>query len=199
MLNRRHFLASGLAAGSFGFAPAYAHRAGAKYALPEKYMPREVAMHSNFGPGEIHVFPEQYALYWTLPYGKAIRYAVGIGRKNLYHSGEFFVGAKKEWPSWTPTPDMIHRQPEKYEQFAGGMPGGISNPLGARALYLFTPERGDTFLRIHGTNDPRTIGVAVSNGCARLVNDQVTEFYERVPIGTKVVLYEKPGDSDVHS
>jgi len=127
----------------------------------------------------------------TLPRGRAIRYTVGVGRTDLYEAGTFYVGAKKEWPSWTPTPGMIARQPEQYAKFANGMPGGVNNPLGARALYLFTPERGDTFLRIHGTSDPRTISAAVSNGCARLVNQHVIELYNRVPMGTRVVLNPK--------
>jgi hypothetical protein len=96
-----------------------------------------------------------------------------------------------------PTNEMIARQPQLYAKWAGGMPGGIDNPLGARALYLFTPERGDTFLRIHGTREPQTIGTAVSNGCTRLVNDQVIDLYERVPLGTRVVLHPKSGAGGV--
>jgi lipoprotein-anchoring transpeptidase ErfK/SrfK len=148
-----------------------------------------VAIPPGFAPGEIHVDPDAFALYWTLQDDTAIRYTCGIGRPGLYEPGEFYVGAKKEWPSWTPTPDMIARQPERYAQYADGMPGGPDNPLGARALYLFTPERGDTFLRIHGTNAPETIGTAVSNGCARLVNEQIIDLYERVPLNARVVLY----------
>jgi len=198
MLNRRHFLASSLAAGAVGLSPAMAHKAGTKYVLPEKYMPREVALGGRLPPGELHVYPDQFWLYWTLPNGNAIRYTVGVGRGNLYHAGTFFVGAKKEWPEWTPTPDMIKRTP-RYARWANGQPGGINNPLGARALYLFTKEQGDTFLRIHGTNNPRTIGVAVSNGCARLVNDQVIDLYDRVPLGTKVVLNPKSNAGPPHS
>ena len=101
---------------------------------------------------------------------------------------------KKEWPSWKPTPAMVKREPEKYEKYAeDGMPGGLDNPLGARALYLFVDGR-DTYLRIHGTNQPSTIGRAVSNGCARLVNDHIIELYEKVPLGTKVYLYPKAGN-----
>jgi lipoprotein-anchoring transpeptidase ErfK/SrfK len=201
MLNRRRFLASGvaLAAGSLGVTPALAHRRGEPYVLPEKYMPRLVRTRGRFEPGEIHVFPDQFWLFWSLPNGRSMRYSVGVGRGNLYHAGTFHVGAKKEWPEWTPTPDMIKRQPHLYAQFADGMPGGINNPLGARALYLFTRQKGDTFLRIHGTNDPRTIGVAVSNGCARLVNDQIVQLYDQVPLGTKVILHEKSGQRGVHS
>ncbi|MEM6310814.1 MAG: L,D-transpeptidase [Pseudomonadota bacterium] len=164
--------------------------------LAEEMQPREIRIRNDFEPGEIHVDPAAFALYWTLPKKKAIRYSVGIGRKGLYESGTFTVGAKKKWPGWRPTDAMIERNPQAYAQFADGMPGGPDNPLGARALYLFVPGRGDTFLRIHGTNAPKTIGYRVSNGCARLANDHVLDLYERVPLGTKVVLYSaEPGDA----
>jgi len=190
MLNRRDFMASALTTCSLGMSPALAHQA-APYVLPKDHLPVKVRLRTKFAPGEIHVDPNAFKLYWTLPGGRAIRYTVGVGRANLYEAGTFYIGAKKEWPSWTPTPGMIARQPKLYAKFANGMPGGINNPLGARALYLFTPERGDTFLRIHGTSDPRTISAAVSNGCARLVNQHVIELYDRVPIGTRVVLNPK--------
>lgn len=157
--------------------------------LPEQFLPREVRIRNEFGPYEIHVDPGQFALYWTLPDSKAIRYAVGIGRPGLYESGQFHVGAKKVWPSWTPTEEMIAREPELYKRHEDGMPGGPTNPLGARALYLFQPGRGDTFLRIHGTHLPGTIGQSVSNGCARLANDHIIDLYNRVPLDTRVVLY----------
>ena len=153
--------------------------------------PTLVTVAPGIGPGEIHVDPNRFRLYWTLPEpGRAIRYAVGIGRRGLYESGTFRVGAKKEWPSWTPTPEMIERNPAEYEQYAEGMPGGPDNPLGARALYLFDGPR-DTFLRIHGTNAPRTIGTAVSNGCARLTNEYIVDLYNRVPLQAKVFLYNR--------
>ncbi len=206
MLNRRHFLATGIAAGSLGLSQARAHRKGEPYVLPEEFMPREVRLRDQFPVGEVHVDPNTFALYWTLPDKKAIRYTVGIGRGNLYHPGTFYVGAKREWPRWMPTSDMFKRNPDGYKNFApgmpyeNGMPGGIDNPLGARALYLFNETtKRDTYLRIHGTNDPKTIGVAVSNGCARLVNDQVKELYERVPVGTRVVLHVKEGAPPPHS
>ncbi len=151
--------------------------------------PQVVPLNFALPPGEIHVDPDTFSLYLTLGQGEGIRYACGIGRAGLYEAGTFFVGARKEWPAWTPTPDMIDRQPELYEQYADGMPGGPGNPLGARALYLFTPERGDTFLRIHGTEDPSTIGTAVSNGCARLTNDQIVGLYDLVVQGAPVHLY----------
>ncbi len=168
-------------------------------------MPREVRLKTKLDPGEIHVDPNQFALFWTLPKKKAIRYTVGIGRGNLYHPGTFIVGARRKWPTWSPTPDMKKRSPDAYANFAEGMPfengqpGGISNPLGARALYLYTLSGNDSYLRIHGTNNPGTIGRAVSNGCARLVNDQVIDLFDRVPTGTKVVLIEKIGAGRPHS
>ena len=157
--------------------------------LPEEQQPRVVKIAKDYVPNEIHVFPWEFALYWTLPKQRAIRYSVGIGRPGLYEPGVFYIGAKKEWPEWTPTPEMIEREPHLYAQHEDGMPGGPNNPLGARALYLFQPGRGDTFLRIHGTNQPKTIGTAVSNGCARLVNDQIIDLYNRVPLKTRAVLY----------
>ncbi|MEO9652480.1 MAG: L,D-transpeptidase [Roseobacter sp.] len=163
------------------------------YNMPEEFLPREVRIKNDLAPFEVHVDPGQYALYWTLPKKKAIRYSVGIGRTELYEPGEFYVGAKKVWPSWTPTPDMIERDPQSYARFADGMPGGIKNPLGSRGLYLFQPGKGDTFLRIHGTNDPKTIGRRVSNGCARLINDQMIALYDQVPMDTRVVLYPLGG------
>lgn len=190
MLSRRHLLLTSLATFGAAASGVAAHETteGAK-ALPLGLEPSLVAIPPGYAPGEIHVDPDNFALFWTLADQTAIRFACGIGRPGLYEPGVFHVGAKKEWPSWTPTPDMIDREPELYEPYADGMPGGIDNPLGARALYLFTPERGDTFLRIHGTNAPSTIGTAVSNGCARLVNEQIIDLYERVPLDTRVVLY----------
>jgi lipoprotein-anchoring transpeptidase ErfK/SrfK len=187
-VKRRDFV-TGLGAGFVMAGAATAAVELPNYNMPEELLPREVRIKNKFGPYEIHVDPAQFALYWTLPDQKAIRYAIGIGRPGLYEGGEFYVGAKKEWPSWTPTPDMIERDPASYEQFKDGMPGGINNPLGSRGLYLFQPGRGDTFLRIHGTNLPKTIGQRVSNGCARLINDQMIDLYDRVPMDTRVVLY----------
>ena len=156
--------------------------------LPPEFLPKVVDLPGGFAPGEIHVDPSQFALFWTLPEGRALRYIVGIGRKGLYEAGEFYVAAKREWPRWTPTPSMIKRNPKNYKKFAKGVPGGLKNPLGARALYLYQPGRGDTYLRIHGTPNPDTIGQRVSNGCARLSNDQIIDFYEKVPLQTRVVL-----------
>ncbi len=187
-MDRRQLIAGSAAVALFGSAEAMAQTVTPTSMRPD-FLPVEVPIQPGIAPGEIHVVPDTFMLYWTLPNARAIRYMVGIGRPGLYESGEFVVGAKKEWPSWTPTPDMIERDPDAYAQYADGMPGGPDNPLGARALYLFVPGRGDTFLRIHGTNAPGTIGTAVSNGCARLVNDQAVDLYNRVPLQSRVVLY----------
>lgn len=156
--------------------------------------PHVVTLRHPLPPGEIHVFPDHFRLYWTLPEGRARVYPIRVGRDDLYDAGEFYVGAKKEWPSWMPTPGMIEREPELYAEYAeDGMEGGPGNPLGARALYLFQEGRGDTFLRIHGTDDPQTIGRAVSNGCAGLTNAHIVQLYGQVPMNTRVVLYPKMG------
>jgi len=116
-----------------------------------------------------------------------MRYGIGVGQEGLEFKGSANIQRKAEWPRWTPTPDMIRRNPEKNRPWAGGMTGGTHNPLGARALYLFRGGR-DTLYRIHGTNEPHTIGEAVSSGCIRMLNQDVIDLYSRVPIGAKVVV-----------
>jgi lipoprotein-anchoring transpeptidase ErfK/SrfK len=187
-LTRRHVLATALAAAAV---PAIAEDMPEGWVLPDKHLPIKVRLRDEFEPGQILVDPNTFSLYWTLPKKAAIRYVVGVGRGNLYEPGVFTVGAKKEWPSWTPTKEMIARSPGSYARWAKGMPGGPQNPLGARALYLFDDVRGDTFLRIHGTPQPWTIASAVSNGCVRLVNEHIAGLYEQVELGAKVVLYPK--------
>ena len=122
-------------------------------------------------------------LYLIQRNGRALRYGIGVGRDGFQWQGLVSISRKLEWPDWTPPPEMITRQPYLPRFMAGG-PG---NPLGARALYL-----GSTVYRIHGTNRPDTIGTAVSSGCFRLVNADVTDLYERVPVGTKVIVKQKP-------
>lgn len=183
-LTRRTVLTGALAAAAL---PA------AAFEMPESWQPQIVDMPTRYRPGNVLVYPDRFVLFWTLPEGKAIRYAVRVGRGNLYEPGEFYVGAKKEWPAWTPTPDMIEREPERWGQYKDGMPGGPGNPLGARALYLFQEGRGDTFLRIHGTDDPGSIARAVSNGCVGLLNEHIVDLYNRVPMNTRVYLYPKAG------
>lgn len=196
-MDRRKFVMSGFAVSSVLAAPNLL-RAATDYVMPAAFAPRIVRLKTKLEPGEIHVDPLQFALFLTLPDNKAMRYAIGIGRAGLYESGEFFIGAKKEWPSWTPTKDMIKRDPAHYAKFAKGMPGGPNNPLGARALYLFKHGVGDTFLRIHGTNKPHTIGTAVSNGCARLVNEHAIALYNSVPRGARAVLYPQVASTKVN-
>ncbi|HCP82705.1 MAG TPA: hypothetical protein DIT67_14465 [Octadecabacter sp.] len=184
MITRRHFLNT--AAATAGLAATSVNAQG--YLIPEQQLPRIVRLDRDYAPGEVHVEPGSFKLYLMLGPGLAMEYSVGIGRAGLYESGDFIIQVKKEWPSWTPTPDMIARSPGSYARYADGMEGGINNPLGARALYLFKGNR-DTFLRIHGTNAPRTIGSAVSNGCVRLVNSHISDLYNRVPLNTRAVLH----------
>ena len=130
-------------------------------------------------PGTIIINTGERRLYYVLPDGKAIRYGIGVGRDGFGWRGVQTVTAKKEWPDWTPPEQMLKRRPD-LPRF---MKGGPENPLGARAMYL-----GSTLYRIHGSNEPETIGQAVSSGCFRLVNDDVIDLYNRVQLGTKVIV-----------
>ncbi len=138
-------------------------------------------------PGTIVVDPYAKFLYLVEPGGSAIRYPVAVGREGRGFSGQATIGRKAEWPGWTPTANMIRREPEFYGPFAKGIPGGKASPMGARALYLYRGNR-DTFYRIHGTNDPSTIGNAGSAGCIRMFNQDIIDLYERVPFGAQVVV-----------
>ena len=124
-MKRRDLLKGGMAMSAFAAAtPLLAHdEIIPDYQLPEAFMPHEVRLETVFEPNEIHVDPGQFALYWTLPKKKALRYTAGIGRPGLYEAGEFFVGAKREWPYWRPTPDMIKREPNRYGRLSNGLPG----------------------------------------------------------------------------
>jgi lipoprotein-anchoring transpeptidase ErfK/SrfK len=138
-------------------------------------------------PGTIVVDPKNRFLYLILENGKALRYGVGVGREGMAWSGTADVAYKREWPRWTPTRDMIARDPDTYEKWANGMDGGEHNPLGSRALYLFQGGK-DTLYRIHGTNQPDSIGKNMSSGCIRMMNQDVMDLYRRVPPGAKVVV-----------
>lgn len=137
-------------------------------------------------PGTIVVETSKRYLYLVQENGRAIRYGVGVGRDGFRWSGRAVVGRKAKWPTWTPTPAMMDRQPETRE-FAGGMPGGLANPLGARALYIYQGGR-DTLYRLHGTPETYSIGTAVSSGCVRLVNQDVIDLYRRCPVGTPILV-----------
>jgi lipoprotein-anchoring transpeptidase ErfK/SrfK len=189
-LTRRHLLA-GAAALALP-RPALAEKPTLEtWVVPPEHQPVTLRLAESFPVGSILVDPNVFALYFILEPQVALKFTVGIARGNLYESGRFYLGAKKEWPSWTPTKEMIARDPGHYAKWANGMPGGPTNPLGARALYLFDEARGDTFLRIHGTPEPWTIGSAVSNGCVRLVNEHIMMLYERAQLGTPIVLYPR--------
>ncbi|RVV98247.1 L,D-transpeptidase [Mesobaculum littorinae] len=150
--------------------------------------PRRVQVRYDVEPGSIHVFPDIFHLYFITAPGEAIEYHVAVGEAGRNFQGNATIQRKAEWPSWTPTQNMIDREPETYAKFAGGVPGGPDNPLGARALYLYRNGR-DTMYRIHGTPQPWTIGTAVSSGCVRLINDDIVDLYQRVEVGASVKVY----------
>ena len=147
--------------------------------LPEDFQRQTVFYRSQHPAGTIIVETSERHLYLIESETRALRYGIGVGRDGFTWAGLLQITRKTEWPDWRPPPEMIERQPYLPRFMAGG-PG---NPLGARAMYL-----GNTVYRIHGTNAPETIGHAVSSGCFRLVNDDVADLYERVPVGTRVIV-----------
>ena len=151
--------------------------------LDPEYRKQMVYYRTTEAPGTIIISTVERHLYLVQPGGRALRYGIGVGRDGFQWQGLLNISRKAEWPDWTPPPEMIVRQPYLPRFMAGG-PG---NPLGARAMYL-----GTTVYRIHGTNRPDTIGTAVSSGCFRLVNADVADLYDRVPVGTKVIVRQKP-------
>jgi len=151
--------------------------------LPPQFQRQAVFFRTTEAPGTIIVDTPSRYLYLVQGNSRALRYGIGVGREGFQWSGLVNVTRKQEWPDWTPPPEMIQRQPYLPRFMAGG-PG---NPMGARALYL-----GTTVYRLHGTNAPETIGSAVSSGCFRLVNPDIIDLYDRVPIGTKVVIRQTP-------
>ena len=142
-----------------------------------------VFFRSNEAPGTLVVHTSERFIYVVMGNSRALRYGLGVGREGFQWSGLVKISRKAEWPDWTPPPEMIARQPYLPRFMAGG-PG---NPMGARALYL-----GSTIYRIHGTNQPETIGHAVSSGCFRLANGDVIDLFDRVPVGTKVIIRHGP-------
>jgi len=140
---------------------------------------QEVQWSGREAPGTVVISTSQRRLYYVLGHGSALRYGVGVGREGFTWSGTKTVSRKREWPDWTPPSQMLKRRPDLPRHMAGG----IENPLGARAIYL-----GSSLYRIHGSNEPDTIGAAVSSGCIRMTNHDVEDLYERVRVGTKVVV-----------
>lgn len=158
--------------------------------VPEQYLfdgnrRTEVAYAGPEAPGTVVVDTFARKLYLVNEGGTATRYAIAVGREGLSFRGTGSVGRKAEWPSWQPTANMIRTRPDLYAAYAGGLPGGLTNPLGARALYLYRGSR-DTMFRIHGTSDSASVGHATSAGCIRLFNQDAIDLYNKVPNGTRV-------------
>jgi lipoprotein-anchoring transpeptidase ErfK/SrfK len=183
-------LLAGCAASGPNHAANYAARPAEQFPLPamplERIKPelrrREVAYETRYEAGTIVIDTPARRLYYVLGDGRAMRYGIGVGR-------EGYIGRKAEWPSWTPTANMIRRDPQRNLRYAGGVPGGLHNPLGARAVYLYRNGH-DTMFRIHGTNQPQTIGQAVSSGCIRMLNHDVIDLYERAEVGGRVIVLQ---------
>jgi len=157
-----------------------------KFKVKPAFEPQEVDF-SGYPSGTIVIDTNAKFLYLVEDSSTARRYAIAVGREGLQFKGSVKVGDKQEWPRWIPTLDMQKREPKHYGQYKDGMNGGADNPLGARAIYLYDGKH-DTHLRIHGTNQPQSIGSAASNGCFRMINDHVIDLYKRVRIGTAVVI-----------
>jgi lipoprotein-anchoring transpeptidase ErfK/SrfK len=159
-------------------------------AVPQGYLvgqnPRiEVAYSGGEAPGSIVVDPHARVLYLVEDGGLALRYGIAVGREGRGFSGDATIRRKEEWPRWTPTANMIRTEPEVYGDYRAGLPGGLENPLGARALYLYRGNK-DSHYRIHGTNNSSTIGRATSAGCIRLFNQDAIDLFNRVDLGARV-------------
>ena len=200
-MNRRKFVLSAVAVGlipaaasaesdqiEYNFQSMFTPFAGAKKQPISRYRGKEIVTYRTAErPGTIIIDTSKRRLFYVLPGGKAISYGIGVGREGFGWSGVAKVGDKQEWPRWIPTKEMQQREPKKYGQYRDGMDGGPENPLGARAIYLYLGKQ-DTHLRIHGTNQPQSIGTSASNGCFRMINDHVIDLYRRVKVGTPVVV-----------
>ena len=158
--------------------------------VPEQYLyegnrREDMPYAGDEAPGTIVVDTHTRKLYLVGEAGMATRYPIAVGREGLSFRGTGGIGRKAEWPSWQPTANMVRTRPDLYAAYAGGLPGGLINPLGARALYLYRGGR-DSMFRIHGTSDAASIGHATSAGCIRLFNQDIIDLYNRVPTGTRV-------------
>ena len=164
--------------------PQLQQQASLQPAANEEYLHRKIVASSfSYEPGTVVIDTGNRFLYLLMENGQALRYGVGVGRQGFEWSGSATIGRKAEWPDWIPPEEMREREPWLPERVAGG----LENPLGARALYLFEGSK-DTLYRIHGTNQPETIGLALSSGCIRMLNEDVIDLYQRVPQGTRVVV-----------
>jgi lipoprotein-anchoring transpeptidase ErfK/SrfK len=184
VINRRHLILSAGAASLALATPALAQKV---IRIPKDWQPTDVEVKPGLKPGVIYVDVEGTWLYLALQDGVARRYKTSVGAPGRNLKGVARVGRKEEWPSWTPTAAMIRAEPKIYTKYRGGLAGGDpTNPLGARAMYIYQGNR-DTYTRIHGTPWPQIIGTSFSSGCVRLMNDHVIDLYDRVPVGTRVV------------
>lgn len=159
--------------------------------IPEKFRRQVVTFEGVEPAGTIIVDPDHRFLFHVMGEGQAVRYGVGVGREGFAWSGEAEVRMKRRWPRWVPPREMVKRD-KRARQWVNGQPGGPENPLGARALYLFSQTLyagfADSGYRIHGTNEPLTIGKAISSGCVRMLNQDVAELFEKAPLGTRVIV-----------
>ncbi len=154
--------------------------------LGARFRRQIVTIGSTNRPNSLIVDPEHRFVYYILGNNQALRYGAGVGREGFAWSGNALVGMKRRWPRWVPPESMVQRD-NNAAKWANGMPGGPENPLGARALYL-QANGVDTLYRIHGTNEPSSIGKAVSSGCIRMLNEDVADLFERVKVGTPVTV-----------
>ncbi|MEM0908295.1 MAG: L,D-transpeptidase [Pseudomonadota bacterium] len=157
--------------------------------IPTQFHRQYVTHSGKYKPGTLVVDTTNRHLYLIGEGDSAIRYGIGVGRAGFAWGGKARVGRKAQWPRWTPPASMIRREPS-LKKWAGGMEGGPANPLGARALYLYKGGR-DTLYRLHGTNEPFSIGQAMSSGCIRMLNTDAIDLYERVQVGATVVVSQK--------
>ncbi|MBG6145773.1 lipoprotein-anchoring transpeptidase ErfK/SrfK [Labrenzia sp. EL_142] len=157
--------------------------------VPDRFYRQQVDYPTSERVGTLVVDTRNYYLYLVQEKGKAMRYGVGLGRAGFEWSGRARIARTSSWPKWTPPDEMIEREPEleKWSWRNGGMPPGLENPLGARALYIFQGNQ-DTLYRLHGTAEYWTIGSAVSSGCVRLMNQDIIDLHARVPVGTPIVV-----------
>ena len=149
-----------------------------------RFRRQRVVNRTGMQPGTIMVDPRNHHAYYVLSQDEAVRYGIGVGKAGFEWSGDAVIGRKAKWPRWTPPSEMIARRPD-LEKYRNGMAGGVENPLGARALYLFANGR-DTLYRLHGTPEWNSIGKSMSSGCIRFLNQDIIDLFNRVPNGTKV-------------
>lgn len=186
------------------FSAIYAEVKDASFTVPavkltqvdSAFLRKNVAYVTKEAPGTIVVDPANHFLYHVEDGGRATRYGVGVGREGFAWAGEATIKSKQEWPDWYPPKEMIERRPDLRKVVVGlqsgvGMHGGPSNPLGARAMYLWQGDH-DTLFRIHGTNEPWTVGHSESSGCIRMINQDVMDLYQRTAVGARVVVLGSP-------